>query len=147
VGAALVACVLAVAIAARSRPREIACCALPVPVAAESGFVSAEIYFVPWDVLPTVAIPLARMREMEKQVVSDASRLDALVRRLQPAALRVGAEPPSIEGDYRLLVVLRRADGSEASYAATYFDVVDPATRRYRPIDDGFRAAFATGKW
>ena len=150
-GAALVACLIAV-------PLWVYDCAMaPLTLvmgrqpatATELGFVTAEIYFVPWDVMPTVGISLETLRSpsLRREVVHDWRRLDDLLLRLHPERLQAGASPRSPLGDYRLLIVFSRADGSEVSYAADFNELVNPATRQSRPIDADFRAAFSPGAW
>ena len=155
IGAALVACLLAIPLCAARIVRDDGAIAaiLPgpqrLPTASEQGFVAAEIYFVPWDVRTAVGISLERTRDpvLRKEVVHDWRRLDDLWRRLQPESLHAGSTPPSLLGDYRLLVVFIRDDGREVSYAADFNQLVNPATLAYRPIGADFRAALSPGKW
>jgi hypothetical protein len=151
-GAALVACAVAVPLWAYDAfaPARVVARGPRLPSATELGFVAAEIYFVQWEVTTAVAIPLERLRSpsLRREVVHDWRRLDDMLARLRPEQLHVDPKAPqSLLGDYRLLVVFKRADGSEVSYAADYNRLLNPATLAWRPIDADFRAAFSPGKW
>jgi len=109
----------------------------------------ATVYFVPWEIVTGVGLAPNAVRDAARVThsVHDDGEMQKLLAVLDLPALHAPPTNPGIQGDFRLMIDLVRADtGATESFAADRGKLVRIADGASRPIDDSFRKYFSSIK-